>query len=149
MSTEDRVGPALRALEAALTSRAHETVAEVLSSRNRCATPAVTSSSRNLLRHAGAGVRRSAKIRAARVARDRQGASHRVRATSRSRSSPGLGCCANGSGTTHEVLVTDKGFVWDGTTYRSLSAIAFAITAAKWNGHRFFGLVKGRGGANG
>ena len=48
-------------------------------------------------------------------------------------------------GTTQEVLVTDQGFIWDGATYRSLSAIAFAITGAKWNGRRFFGLLKGRG----
>jgi len=42
--------------------------------------------------------------------------------------------------TTHEVLVTEEGFAWQGRTYRSLSAVAFAITGAKWNGHRFFGL---------
>jgi hypothetical protein len=42
--------------------------------------------------------------------------------------------------TTHEVLVIDNGFVWQGQTYRSLSAVAFAITGAKWSGHRFFGL---------
>ncbi len=51
-------------------------------------------------------------------------------------------------GTTHEVLVTEQGFVWEGATYRSLSAIAVAITGAKWNGPRFFGLT-GRGGACG
>ncbi len=49
-------------------------------------------------------------------------------------------------GTTHEVLVTDEGFVWEGVTYGSLSAIAVAITGAKWNGPRFFGL-RGRRGA--
>jgi hypothetical protein len=69
--------------------------------------------------------------------------------TSRIRIKPGTRLLREWHGTTHDVLVTDQGFVWDGTTYRSLSAIAFAITAAKWNGHRFFGLVKGRGGANG
>ena len=62
---------------------------------------------------------------------------------------PGARLLREWHGTTHEVIVTDQGFVWDGATYRSLSAIAFAITGAKWNGHRFFGLVKGRGGANG
>ena len=51
-------------------------------------------------------------------------------------------------GTTHEVLVIDQGFVWQGATYRSLSAIAVAITGAKWNGPRFFGLTS-RGEANG
>jgi hypothetical protein len=52
-------------------------------------------------------------------------------------------------GTTQEVIVTDQGFVWDGTTYRSLSAIALAITGAKWNGYRFFGLAKARRAADG
>ncbi len=62
---------------------------------------------------------------------------------------PGTRLLREWHGSTHEVIVTDQGFVWDGATYRSLSAIAFAITGAKWNGHRFFGLVKGRGGASG
>ena len=43
-------------------------------------------------------------------------------------------------GTTHEVLVTDQGFVHRGTTYRSLTAAAFAITGTKWSGYEFFGL---------
>ena len=45
-------------------------------------------------------------------------------------------------GKTHEVLITDTGFVWNGETYGSLSAIAFAITGAKWSGPRFFGTGK-------
>ncbi len=69
--------------------------------------------------------------------------------TSQIRIKPGARLLREWHGTTHEVLVTDQGFVWDGATYRSLSAIAFAITGTKWNGHRFFGLVKARGGANG
>jgi hypothetical protein len=32
------------------------------------------------------------------------------------------------------------GFAWNGTTYESLSKVAFAITGTKWNGPRFFGL---------
>ena len=68
---------------------------------------------------------------------------------SRIKIKPGTRLLREWHGTTHEVLVTDQGFVWDGATYRSLSAIALAITGAKWNGHRFFGLVKGRGGASG
>jgi hypothetical protein len=43
-------------------------------------------------------------------------------------------------GTTHHVTVTDDGFLWNGKPHRSLSAIAHAITATKWNGPRFFGL---------
>jgi Protein of unknown function (DUF2924) len=28
---------------------------------------------------------------------------------------------------------------WNGTTYRSLTEIAFAITGTRWSGPRFFG----------
>ena len=47
------------------------------------------------------------------------------------------------NGVTHIVDVTDQGFVWQGQHYRSLSAIARAITGAHWSGPRFFG-IKGR-----
>ena len=68
---------------------------------------------------------------------------------SRIKIKPGTRLLREWHGSTHEVIVTDQGFVWDGATHRSLSAIAFAITGTKWNGHRFFGLVQGRRGANG
>jgi Protein of unknown function (DUF2924) len=38
------------------------------------------------------------------------------------------------------VTVVEGGFAWNGATYASLSAVAFAITGTKWNGHRFFGV---------
>ncbi|HCR65338.1 DUF2924 domain-containing protein [Oceanicaulis sp. UBA2681] len=44
------------------------------------------------------------------------------------------------NGETHTVEVLEKGFVWRGRTYRSLSAIAEAITGVRWSGPRFFGL---------
>ena len=59
---------------------------------------------------------------------------------------PGTKLLREWDGNTHEVLVTDNGFVWNGTTYGSLSAVAMAITGAKWSGRRFFGLLKVRGG---
>ncbi len=43
-------------------------------------------------------------------------------------------------GATHRVEVMADGFGWNGTTYRSLSAIATAITGVRWNGPKFFGL---------
>jgi hypothetical protein len=43
------------------------------------------------------------------------------------------------NGVTHIVDITDEGFLWRGKAYRSLSAIAQAITGAKWSGPRFFG----------
>jgi hypothetical protein len=42
-----------------------------------------------------------------------------------------------------EVRVLPKGFEWDGTVYRSLSAVAKAVTGSHWNGHLFFGLRNG------
>ncbi len=44
------------------------------------------------------------------------------------------------NGVTHVVDVTEQGFAWNGTNYRSLSAIAREITGAHWSGPRFFGL---------
>ncbi len=43
-------------------------------------------------------------------------------------------------GTTHHVTIVNDGFLWNGSTYRSLSGIAHAITGTKWNGPRFFGM---------
>ncbi|MGB3490550.1 MAG: DUF2924 domain-containing protein [Xanthobacteraceae bacterium] len=31
-------------------------------------------------------------------------------------------------------------FLWEGTSYDSLSKVAFAITGTRWNGPLFFGL---------
>lgn len=47
------------------------------------------------------------------------------------------------NGTTHVVDVLPEGFLWNGNQHRSLSAIARAITGARWSGPRFFGLVGG------
>lgn len=41
------------------------------------------------------------------------------------------------------VMVLDNGFEHEGAVYRSLSAVAKAITGSHWNGNYFFGL-KGR-----
>jgi len=42
------------------------------------------------------------------------------------------------------VMVTVDGFEWQGRPYKSLSAIARAITATRWNGLVFFGLKNRR-----
>ena len=46
------------------------------------------------------------------------------------------------NGIVHEVDVVDDGYLWRGQPYRSLSAIALAITGTKWSGPRFFGIRK-------
>ena len=43
-------------------------------------------------------------------------------------------------GRTIQVRVLQNGFDYEGTVYRSLSAVARAITGAHWNGYLFFGL---------
>ena len=43
-------------------------------------------------------------------------------------------------GKMQRVAVLADGFAWNGTTYPSLSKIAFAITGTRWNGPKFFGL---------
>jgi hypothetical protein len=43
-------------------------------------------------------------------------------------------------GVEHTVTVLKDGFDWGGRRYKSLSAIARAITGTQWNGYRFFGL---------
>lgn len=53
---------------------------------------------------------------------------------------PGTRLLREWNGRQHFVDVVDGGFVLDGKTYRSLSAIARQITGARWSGPRFFGL---------
>ena len=45
---------------------------------------------------------------------------------------------------TYDVLVLDDGFSWQGTEYRSLSAVARKITGTAWSGPLFFGLQQYR-----
>lgn len=56
--------------------------------------------------------------------------------------SPGTRLMREWRGVVHVVDVTDAGFRWSGKVYRSLSAIARAITGVRWNGLAFFGLRK-------
>jgi hypothetical protein len=50
-------------------------------------------------------------------------------------------------GVEHTVTVRRDGYEWQGRPYRSLSAIARAITGTRWNGWTFFGLKNQRGQA--
>ncbi len=47
------------------------------------------------------------------------------------------------NGSTHVVEIVEGGYVWNGDRHQSLSAIALAITGARWSGPRFFGLTSG------
>ena len=61
---------------------------------------------------------------------------------------PGVRLLREWRGETHIVEVLPKGFGWKGETYRSLSAIARAITGTQWSGPDFFGLRGTRGKAS-
>lgn len=53
---------------------------------------------------------------------------------------PGARLVREWNGVVHEVDVAGDGYIWRGERYRSLTAIARAITGTKWSGPRFFGL---------
>lgn len=55
--------------------------------------------------------------------------------------SPGQWLVREYRGRRIEVKALDRGFEWNGTSYRSLSAVAKAVTGSDWNGRLFFGLT--------
>jgi hypothetical protein len=55
--------------------------------------------------------------------------------------SPGTRLLREWNGTTEVVEVIADGFVWRDRSYRTLSAVAVAITGTKWSGPKFFGLL--------
>ena len=55
--------------------------------------------------------------------------------------SPGTRLLREWNGTTEMVDVLSDGFGWHGKTYKTLSAVAVAITGTKWSGPKFFGLI--------
>ncbi len=61
---------------------------------------------------------------------------------SRRRLAPGTVLVRSYKGRTIEVTVTEDGFVREGETYRSLSAVARAVTGSRWSGNVFFGLTQ-------
>ena len=50
----------------------------------------------------------------------------------------------NHQGVEHTVTVLGDGYSWEGRPYKSLSAIARAITGTRWNGWTFFGIAHRR-----
>jgi Protein of unknown function (DUF2924) len=52
-------------------------------------------------------------------------------------------------GVEHRVLILDQGFEHRDKRYKSLTAVARAITGTKWSGPRFFGLELGQASSRG
>jgi hypothetical protein len=61
-------------------------------------------------------------------------------ASSKPRTQIGSQLMREWNGRTYSVIVSDNGFVMNGLTYASLSAVAKEITGAHWSGPRFFGV---------
>jgi hypothetical protein len=59
---------------------------------------------------------------------------------------PGTQMMRQWQNTTHTVTALVEGFEWNGRTYKSLSAVANAITGTNWNGFAFFGIKRGPSG---
>ncbi len=55
---------------------------------------------------------------------------------------PGTQMIRQWQNTTHTVTALAEGFEWNGRTYKSLSAVANAITGTNWNGFSFFGIKR-------
>ncbi len=68
-----------------------------------------------------------------------------IRADHRDRPIIGTRLLREWQGVEQIVTVTADGFEWQGRPYKSLSAIARAITGTRWNGWVFFGLRNHRG----
>ncbi len=77
---------------------------------------------RQLRKVADGGSARAANVKSARIA-------------------PGMRLIREWNGSSHVVEAVDGGFVWNAARYGSLSAVARAITGARWSGPRFFGLT--------
>src|SRR5712671_3819240 len=63
-----------------------------------------------------------------------------------SRIKPGTQMIRQWQKTTHTVTALVEGFEWNGRTYKSLSAVANAITGTNWNGFAFFGIKRAPSG---
>ena len=57
---------------------------------------------------------------------------------------PGTRLMRDWHGVGHTVTVLDSGFEYGGERWKSLTAIAKAITGTHWNGPRFFGLSEAK-----
>jgi hypothetical protein len=72
----------------------------------------------------------------------RQGARKEAPAVSGARPATGSTLMREWDGVAYSVVVLENGFLFEGETHRSLSAIARRITGVRWSGPRFFGLAE-------
>ena len=77
---------------------------------------------------------------------DRRNGERTARPKATRRIKPGTRFIREWQGRTITVVADESGgFVFDGKTWRSLSAIARTVTGTRWSGPAFFGLDRGAG----
>ena len=69
---------------------------------------------------------------------------HHAAQTDRRLPMPGALLTRTYKGRSIQVMVLDKGFEYEGQRYRSLSAVARAVTGSHWNGFHFFGVGRAK-----
>jgi Protein of unknown function (DUF2924) len=86
------------------------------------------------------GLKASTRAELRRIARDLEKSNTSSKVRIRSRIKSGTRIVRQWRGETHEVVVTETGYEYAGSSYRSLSPIARKITGARWSGPAFFEL---------
>jgi hypothetical protein len=88
--------------------------------------------------YGGLGSRTRAELR--RIAKDVENSQASSGQPSRVKMKTGMRLLREWRGQMHEVLVTESGYEYRGTSYRSLSELARTITGTRWSGPAFFKL---------
>ena len=63
-----------------------------------------------------------------------------LKAPKKQKLQPGTILSKTYNGEDYEVVVLDRGFLWNNRIFKSISAVAKEITGSHWNGNIFFGL---------
>ena len=90
--------------------------------------------------YGGLGPRSRAELR--RIAKDVENSQASSGRPNRVQMKTGMRLLREWRGQLHEVLVTESGYEYRGTHYRSLSELARKITGTRWSGPAFFKLDK-------
>jgi len=86
------------------------------------------------------GLKASTRAELRRISRDLEKSHASPKVRTRSRIKSGTRIVRQWRGQTHEVVVTETGYEYNGSSFRSLSSIARKITGARWSGPAFFEL---------
>jgi hypothetical protein len=86
------------------------------------------------------GLEPSVKKKLEEIASEAEGKKPKIRVEVNGKILSGTRFVREWNGKIYETIVRDDGFEYNGQMYRSLSAIATAITGTQWNGRKWWGL---------